>query len=77
MPGKSSNPDDKEDDGFDADVAIATGELRRLLSDLSDALGGPLAQAPAESAAPIASDTPGGSAALVASDAPSVERMAA
>lgn len=28
------------DDGFDADVALFTGELRRLLPDLIDALGG-------------------------------------
>lgn len=29
-----------KDEGFDADVAIATGELRRLLPDLIEALGG-------------------------------------
>ena len=29
-----------KDDGFDADVAIATGELCKLLPDLIDALGG-------------------------------------
>ena len=29
-----------KDDGFDADTAIATGELRKLLPDLLDALGG-------------------------------------
>jgi recombination associated protein RdgC len=28
------------DDGFDADVALFTGELRRLLPDLVEALGG-------------------------------------
>ncbi|MET0383995.1 MAG: recombination-associated protein RdgC [Burkholderiaceae bacterium] len=32
----------KGDDGFDADVAIATGELGRLIPDLVDALGGAL-----------------------------------
>lgn len=32
--------------GFDADVALATGELRRLLPDLVDALGGPLVREP-------------------------------
>jgi recombination associated protein RdgC len=32
----------KGDDGFDADVAITTGELGRLIPDLVDALGGPL-----------------------------------
>ena len=37
-----------QDDGFDADVAIATGELGRLIPDLIDALGGELpASAPA------------------------------
>jgi len=30
----------KEDDGFDADVAIATGELGPLIGELVDALGG-------------------------------------
>lgn len=30
----------KQDDGFDADVAIATGELQRLIPDLLQALGG-------------------------------------
>jgi recombination associated protein RdgC len=30
----------ERDEGFDADVAIATGELRKLLPDLLDALGG-------------------------------------
>ena len=29
-----------KDDGFDADIAIATGELRKLLPDLLEALGG-------------------------------------
>jgi recombination associated protein RdgC len=32
----------KGDNGFDADVAITTGELGRLIPDLVDALGGPL-----------------------------------
>ncbi|MCY7314524.1 MAG: recombination-associated protein RdgC [Rubrivivax sp.] len=35
-----------DDDGFDADVAIATGELQRLIPDLVAALGGPLVRAP-------------------------------
>ena len=34
-----------KDDGFDADVAIATGELRKLLPDLLEALGGEMAAA--------------------------------
>jgi recombination associated protein RdgC len=39
---ESSSPADAADDGFDADVAIATGELQHLLPDLIDALGGAL-----------------------------------
>lgn len=35
-----------QDDGFDADVAITTGELRRMIPDLIDALGGLAASAP-------------------------------
>ncbi len=31
---------DKDEDGFDADVALATGELRHLITDLIAALGG-------------------------------------
>jgi len=31
-----------DDGGFEADVAITTGELRQLLPDLLDALGGVL-----------------------------------
>jgi len=34
-----------KDDGFDADTAIATGELRKLLPDLLEALGGEVALA--------------------------------
>lgn len=43
----AASPADGTDDGFDADVAIATGELQRLLPDLVDALGGPLVNEPA------------------------------
>ncbi|HEY8976191.1 MAG TPA: recombination-associated protein RdgC, partial [Burkholderiaceae bacterium] len=32
----------KGDNNFDADVAIATGELGKLIPDLVEALGGPL-----------------------------------
>jgi recombination associated protein RdgC len=31
-----------DDEGFDADAAIATGELRQLIPDLVEALGGEL-----------------------------------
>jgi len=39
---ENAGPDGSADAGFDADVAITTGELRGLLPDLIDALGGPL-----------------------------------
>jgi recombination associated protein RdgC len=38
--GAASSPGDVKDDNFDADVAIATGELRKLIPDLIEALGG-------------------------------------
>ena len=38
--GASSAPGDTQEDNFDADVAIATGELRKLIPDLLEALGG-------------------------------------
>ncbi len=38
--GATANPADGKDDNFDADVAIATGELGKLLPELIDALGG-------------------------------------
>jgi len=37
---EGSSPADGADGGFDADVAITTGELRHLLPDLIAALGG-------------------------------------
>jgi recombination associated protein RdgC len=49
-------PADGADDAFDADVAIATGELQLLLPDLIAALGGPLAKGPAASGAAGATD---------------------
>ena len=41
-----------KEDGFDADVAIATGELGKLIPDLIDALGGEMPQTAAASSAP-------------------------
>jgi len=38
--GAASSPGDGKDDNFDADVAIATGELTQLIPDLLEALGG-------------------------------------
>jgi recombination associated protein RdgC len=46
-------PAGKADENFDADVAIATGELAQLIPDLVEALGGPLELGAA--AAPTAS----------------------
>lgn len=43
--GAPPNPADRKDDNFDADVAIATGELRKLIPDLLTALGGEAALA--------------------------------
>jgi recombination associated protein RdgC len=46
----------KDDKGFDADVAITTGELGRLVADLLDALGGELRRdgiAPAGAMPPV------------------------
>ncbi len=40
----SSSPADRADGGFDADVALTTGELALLLPELIEALGGPLVQ---------------------------------
>lgn len=41
----------KDDDGFDADVAILTGELTGLLPDLLEALGGEMDEGPAAATA--------------------------
>jgi recombination associated protein RdgC len=38
----ASAPSGKDDKGFDADVALTTGELGQLVADLIDALGGEL-----------------------------------
>jgi len=43
--GAAASPADGKDDNFDADVAIATGELRKLIPDLIEALGGEMAAA--------------------------------
>lgn len=51
---ENAGPADAADAGFDADVAITTGELRLLLPDLIDALGGPLEQPAVAAPAPAA-----------------------
>ena len=43
--GAASSPADGKDDNNDADVAIATGELRKLIPDLLEALGGEMVAA--------------------------------
>ncbi len=48
----SKGANDGAEGGFDADVAIVTGELRQLLPDLMAALGGPLLPQAAGSEAP-------------------------
>ena len=59
----------KDDSGFDADVAIATGELRLLIPDLIEALGGESERgigagaSPAGSSAGVADKAPAASAA--------------
>jgi len=65
----SSGPDD-DDHSFDADAALATGELGRLIPDLLDALGGEADRAAARSssssAAPAAASPEGQSQPLTA-----------
>jgi recombination associated protein RdgC len=51
---ESTSPGDGEDGGFEADVAIATGELQHLLPSLIAALGGPLSTQAGPSEAAVA-----------------------
>jgi len=51
--GNAASPGDGQEDHFDADVAIATGELRKLIPDLIQALGGESVQ---PASAPTAGD---------------------
>lgn len=46
--GATSSPSDGQDDDFDTDVAIATGELGKLIPDLIEALGGEVLTNPVE-----------------------------
>ncbi|WP_157263462.1 recombination-associated protein RdgC [Azohydromonas aeria] len=63
-----------EDEAFDADAAIATGELRRLIPELVEALGGEQvagqAAAPVEAAAPAPVSAPAAETADSADAAP-------
>ena len=45
---EDSNPANDGDSGFEADVAITTGELQHMLPGLIEALGGPLVKVAAE-----------------------------
>jgi len=56
---ENTGPAGSADDGFDADVAITTGELQHLLPDLIDALGGLLVRDAAAPPAPPAPVTAG------------------
>ena len=60
LEGTGSNPG-KDDNGFDADVAIATGELGQLIPELIEALGGELvresSQGGSEARASVAKET--------------------
>lgn len=49
-----------DDGGFDTDVAIATGELSKLIPDLIEALGGEAESGIASAAAAVAASTGGG-----------------
>jgi recombination associated protein RdgC len=60
LEGAGSNPG-KDDNGFDTDVAIATGELGQLIPELIEALGGELVRESSpggsEVRAPVAKET--------------------
>ena len=62
-----------EDSGFDADAAIATGELAQMIPDLVAALGGEMtlgdAGAPVAALAPASPTAPAGATVATASDA--------
>jgi len=67
-PGRDSQAGPGDEGGFDANVAITTGELRQLVPDLIEALGGLLVGGAATVAAPsptlpAAADTPDASTA--------------
>ena len=49
-----------DDGGFDTDVAIATGELSKLIPDLIEALGGEAESGIASAAAAVAASASGG-----------------
>jgi len=45
LEGVFDDRSDSDESGFDADVALATGELQKMIPDLIDALGGEMAVA--------------------------------
>lgn len=58
----------EKEDGFDADAAIATGEIGRLIPDLLEALGGEVQIGIAAETAPAAAAAPAAQAADTATD---------
>lgn len=58
-----------EDSGFDADAAIATGELAQMIPDLMAALGGEMTLGDAGAPAPASPTAPAGATVATASDA--------
>ncbi len=50
---EATSKQSNKEDGFDADTAIATGEMSKLIPDLLDALGGELAGIGAASDSPV------------------------
>jgi recombination associated protein RdgC len=63
----TSSVDDAANDGFEADVAITTGELSRLIPDLAEALGGEIEPEPVVAAG---ASTPMGAASASTPSAP-------
>ena len=53
MEGAPASPSDKKEDGFDTDVAIATGELSRMWPELLEALGGEMVSPATANAASV------------------------
>lgn len=58
LEGVFDGTSDQKEDGFDADAAISTGELRQMIPDLLEALGGEVASGTLAAAANAASAAP-------------------
>ena len=59
---EAANPGNKDEGAFETDVALFTGELRLLIDDLVEALGGVQHRVPDGAASPAAAPAPGGTA---------------